>query len=433
MEINRLSKDELAYELKVRGVTDITTVSEMRSTLRHLRRLERTLDYVPPSYPFTFAEDKAAIESNIDEITQLITDFSNTMTSPEFKKIATKIAHSISRTNRSQPNASLASEKSQLLVQTKVKQFHKNAKSVKSDVDYLTASDQDSGDCSTNSDPPTRTGLSTHMLQQTIPVSPTLVKPVAVAKWNLHYNGDNRNMSVNAFIERVEEMRVARGISKENLFQSALDLFREKALIWYRANRTSYRDWDELVVGLREEFQPPDYDEKLLDEVKRRTQGSNESIGIYLSVMATLFSRFTHKISQAKQLKIIMRNLLPFYQTQLALVDITSTTQLLKLGRQLEARRTSVELYAPPPTRNRTLEPDLAYIQTQLASTSVDSRPPKSSGRTPANKTCWNCNRSGHFSKDCTQPKKKHCYKCGEPDVTVATCRRCTGNFRRTH
>ncbi|KAK9718340.1 Reverse transcriptase (RNA-dependent DNA polymerase) [Popillia japonica] len=69
-----------------------------------------------------------------------------------------------------------------------------------------------------------------------------------------------------------------------------------------------------------------------MEEVKHRTQGQNESIGLYLSVMSNLFARFTHKISDAKQLKILMKNILPFYQTQLGLVEITSIPQLLKLG-----------------------------------------------------------------------------------------------------
>lgn len=111
-------------------------------------------------------------------------------------------------------------------------------------------------------------------------------------------------MSLNAFIEAVEDLRIARGVSKDAHLH-------------------------ELLQGLREEFQPPDYDTKLFEEVKRRAQGVGESIGMYLSVMSGLFSRFNVKISEDTQLKILLKNILPFYQTQLSLTEVSSVAQLL--------------------------------------------------------------------------------------------------------
>ncbi|KAK9720031.1 hypothetical protein QE152_g22299 [Popillia japonica] len=115
-------------------------------------------------------------------------------------------------------------------------QVGKNARSVMSDLDYLTASDQDSGDCSSDSDRPMRTGLSTHMFQQTIPVSPSFVKPVAVAKWNLHYTGDNRNTGVFLFTICVAPtLKINLHYTGDNRNTgSILDLFPEKALIQVR-------------------------------------------------------------------------------------------------------------------------------------------------------------------------------------------------------
>ncbi|KAK9744793.1 hypothetical protein QE152_g7504 [Popillia japonica] len=56
----------------------------------------------------------------------------------------------------------------------------------------------------------------------------------------------------------------------------------------------------------------------------------------------------------------MLKNLMPFYQTQFGLVEIKSIPELLKYGKQLEARKASVEAYVPPPLRGKSLEPDLA-------------------------------------------------------------------------
>ncbi|KAK9688531.1 Retrotransposon gag protein [Popillia japonica] len=141
-------------------------------------------------------------------------------------------------------------------------------------------------------------------------------------RWNLKYSGDNSGLSLNAFLERVEELMLARNVTKEQVFRSAIDLFSSRALIWYRANRKALSDWDELVVALREEFQVPDYDERLFDEIRKRTQGPNESISMFVSVMTNLFSRLSIKIPESNRLKMMCKNLSPFYQSQLGLTDI---------------------------------------------------------------------------------------------------------------
>ncbi|KAJ8979039.1 hypothetical protein NQ317_005143 [Molorchus minor] len=198
------------------------------------------------------------------------------------------------------------------------------------------------------------------------------VKSTPVAKWDLNFSGEKKGMSLNAFLQRVEELRVARHVSRDELFDTAVDLFKGKALIWYRAVRKEVNHWDDLVKLLREEFQPCDYNEKLFEEIKRRTQGSDESIGIYLSIMSAMFSRLTCPVGEDVQLKIIMRNISPFYQTQLGLVDITSITQLRTLGRKLEARREAVEAFSLPSRRStNALEPDLAYVGMASSSSTV--------------------------------------------------------------
>lgn len=79
MDINRLHKDEAVYELVVRGweVTDTDTVDEMRRSLRGLLLRERSGGSIrrPLEHPFSFEEDRLAVQNGLDEVDRLVSEF----------------------------------------------------------------------------------------------------------------------------------------------------------------------------------------------------------------------------------------------------------------------------------------------------------------------------------------------------------------------
>lgn len=97
-------------------------------------------------------------------------------------------------------------------------------------------------------------------------------------------------------------------------------------------------------------------------EIKKRTQGSEETVGTYLDNMNALFGRLTCIVAANAKLKIILDNLQPFRKSQLALVELESIDHLRKLCKQLEARKEAVQNFTPPFRREKHLEPDLAYV-----------------------------------------------------------------------
>nr|CAH7745783.1 unnamed protein product [Callosobruchus chinensis] len=64
---------------------------------------------------------------------------------------------------------------------------------------------------------------------------------IDIGRWNVKYNGRS---SVTDCLERVDELRIPRGVSKERFFQSAVELFTQVALLWYRT--ASVFSWDYL-------------------------------------------------------------------------------------------------------------------------------------------------------------------------------------------
>lgn len=259
------------------------------------------------------------------------------------------------------------------------------------------------------------------------------IKPVFPSKWGLTFSGDKKGLSINAFLERVEELRVARDVSELVLLDSGIDLFSGRAYQFYVTCRKEADTWEKLVKLLREKYQPPDYNEKLFEEIKQRTQGSDETMGIYLAVMTGYFKRLTCPVPEKVKLKILLRNIAPFYQQQFCLVDVTSVSQLRTLGRKLEAKREAVENFsAPPSCRLHVFEPDLAYVGEELVSEVLDVNTSVQdfSGK---DMRCYNCDRPGHRAIGCLEPRKLRCYRCKLEGYTKRTCPKCSasGNGNR--
>ncbi|KAL3273403.1 hypothetical protein HHI36_014849 [Cryptolaemus montrouzieri] len=136
---------------------------------------------------------------------------------------------------------------------------------------------------------------------------------------SIQFTGDSKGMSVHNFLERVEEMRIARNVSESQVFDSSFDLFADKSLLWYRSNCDSFSDWKSLSELLKK-HQPPDFLPRLFRDIMNRSQDPSESFIDYLTCMNSMIRSYGH-VEQTIKLGIITRNLAPFYSTQLPSVN----------------------------------------------------------------------------------------------------------------
>lgn len=261
---------------------------------------------------------------------------------------------------------------------------------------------------------------------------PSNLKSQPVNKWNLKFTGDGTGMSVHNFLERVEELSVARNVSKRELYDSAIDLFDGKALNWYRSYRHRTTTWEELSNLLLAHYQPPDYKIRLFNDILARKQGPSEPIVDFLACMSAMFSRYGGVAADIR-LDIVTRNLAPFYIMQLPIVN--SLRELEEECLKLETKKYRADTYVSPTQQTSSfVEPEFAYVSSQ-PSTSI-ANPRVNEIRTvtsPKPLSCWNCQSEGHIYRDCTAPRKYRCFKCGHPGVSVKNCPKCniSGNARR--
>lgn len=438
MHVNRLSQDELTYELKIRGIAT-GTVDQMRHYLAMALRLEKAGDSVKmPTYPYTMDEDVTAVRDKLAELEPAVAAFNNSSTSGAFLKLQSKLSHVLNRIDHigedSADRPELLAKTLSLLdmLHSKSADFEK-PQTVPPQLSFMEHAQNPSG-----------TSSPIHSNARMSSVSPNrspthvTVKPIMPHKWDIKFAGDKKGLSLSAFLERIEELRVARHVSKEVLLESGIDLFSGRAYQFYLAYRNQVTTWDEFVTLLKQEYLPSTYNEKLFEEIRSRTQGPGETIGIYIAVMTGYFNRLTCPISEDTKLKILLRNIAPFYQTQLALVEVTSITQLGELGRRLEARKEAVENFAAPSRRGNVLEPDLAYVhvpEVPVGSCLASTSSMESGGSISTSKeiVCYRCNQPGHRAIGCAKSRGKFCYKCKKEGVTLKTCPNCAkqGNARR--
>nr|CAI5848669.1 unnamed protein product [Callosobruchus analis] len=252
-----------------------------------------------------------------------------------------------------------------------------------------------------------------------------------VTRWKVQFDGTS---SVTTFLERIEELRSSRGVSKERLLRSASELLTKEALLWFRM-MGKFESWDDLADKLRSAFQPYDYEDSLWEEIRMRTQGAQEKVIIFVSVMENLFRKLRVLPPEESRVRIIRRNMLPYIQTQMTLHTVRTVSELLNLSKSIEETAWRVQKFCPPPTNTRQLlEPELAYQVPAQHRRSTLNRPPDVSPLAvdavsldggSNQPLCWNCKSPGHKFRRCTRPRTIFCYRCGRENATSASCQNC--------
>lgn len=123
------------------------------------------------------------------------------------------------------------------------------------------------------------------------------------------------------FLKLIQETVRARNVSEEQLFQCASELFVGEARSFFRSVRYSAGTWRELIWSLRLNLLRPSYNGILFAEIKRRAQGEDEKVVIYLATSENYFNKILLPPPLPQILKIITNDLLPYLQERMSLME----------------------------------------------------------------------------------------------------------------
>lgn len=441
-----LNKNELSYEVLIRGEEPASTVLGLRKQINKLTSIIPTTDVcesgIDPEVDITGAL------TSLSELLSRVKNLEEKFDLNLFERTRALCHHLFHRIKRIDCSDAKYSDK--------IKSLTKNFSPLLNKINMLGKSSN-----------PTTSSESLASFQPTM--EPT----------NLSMHCDHQHLSglqkikfngrtcVHEFVQRVSEYSSVRNIPSSKLLTFATELFTGDALHWYRSVSSSVNSWDELVTLLKEDFSHFDHDYRLMSEIRNRTQGDSENITIYLAKMSELFSRLTRTIPEQDKLDILLHNIRPCYSGVLASnsSSITTIDNLRTLCRNYEKIKCLTSQFKEPPRiSSDTLAPDLAYStssdynsnkpnyylqkynnntknynfnkfnyknQNNNSSFNIKhkERPTVSAISTsdPKGKQsyCPRCRTAEHSLSQCKADRFPICFKCGTMNVIYPNCTKC--------
>ena len=105
----------------------------------------------------------------------------------------------------------------------------------------------------------------------------------------------------------------------------------------------------------------PDFQARLEEEIRSRTQGPDEPISSFISNLRLLLDKVVSKMTLEAQLERIYRNLHPSLYRCIFREQFKTFEELQILGQREEVRREKEKTYRPPPPPESALFPHFAY------------------------------------------------------------------------
>lgn len=388
LDIDCLRKNELLYEIKVKGqdVSDDVTVDELKKILRALKGTvdkefsKKYLSSLDPSDELKVCSEKYIEVLNANHVSC-------------FKKCRTLLNHIILRLDR----LIISNEDQRLTKINLLTDTYTLLRNLKCGLAGTSAS--------TVTDAPPRVD---HHENTASPVTSKHFLGLLL-KLNLHFDGEG---PVHDFVSKLEDFINFSKIPPAEFLENISYVLSGEALVWYKSVKEQISSAHQFIDLIKIEFQSVESERSLLNQIKTRLQQPNEKIRTFINIMRYLFTRLVEPLPESEQLQIIMTNMSPFYISRLSLTEVSSIDHLKQLCLKLEVAKHRCE-------HRGYLNPGSDVIISELTPPKANLKT-KSSLNTVALK-CLKCDGSHHY-RDCQTYVGIHCFKCKKPGTLSRDC-----------
>lgn len=246
-----------------------------------------------------------------------------------------------------------------------------------------------------------------------LPSCPT----VPLHLWKLQYDGST---CVRSFLERVRELASARTVSEIHLFDGACELFTDKALDWFRVNKSSFQSWLDIESGLKDEFEQLDYDRQLVAQLRATVQGPKDSLGSFITRIRLFNKRLNKCLPEEEILEIMKCNMLPRYIQKLALEVIPDIPTLKRLGKLIELADSRTKSYIKPNLKDSGVQNKPFQLPNK---DSLHTPVNAFHKQVPGNFKTKTSNKQVYYNKfNVNSREALFCFRCGRPGVKAPDC-----------
>lgn len=277
-----------------------------------------------------------------------------------------------------------------------------------------------------------------------------------LSRWTVRFGGGKRDLPIDEFIFRVENLAAADSIQANSLvwglhtllFDSAADFY------WVQRRKNPDANWVQLKNSFLSHFARHENDFEIRKSIMNRRQKPAEEFSEFCLVVECLAARLSRPMADEELVEILRENMSPRLQDRL-LLHRTSTVAALKSAckkfermwvsqTELHPRESRMsgrlaalgfEDCAEPTTNYSNVQPFVASIDAVANSGDVAALNGNQSSLNRPNYDmciCWNCDDIGHAYFDCQNPiRNVFCFGCGAKNVYRPQCIRCNpGNSR---
>lgn len=278
-----------------------------------------------------------------------------------------------------------------------------------------------------------------------------------LSKWTVRFGGSAKDLAVDEFFFRVENLAAADNVHAESLILGLHCLLTGFASDFYWVQRRKHPNhtWAALKRSMIAHFAKQETDLEIRKLIMERRQNNHEGFGEFSLAVECLAARLNRQMDDEELMEILRQNMSSKLQTCLLMFPTYNVEALkgacLKYERLWASQNESLKNHN---VNRRMAELGFAEVSPQVEEVrgSVLGRPnagvhevvegnnfeiaamaPAKTGNRTEYSICWNCDDIGHTFADCSsQDRKIFCYGCGTKNIYKPTCPRCNPGNPKT-
>nr|AKD28027.1 pol polyprotein [Glypta fumiferanae] len=244
-----------------------------------------------------------------------------------------------------------------------------------------------------------------------------------------NFSGEDDGVRAIEWIENLESMKRLHEWREEFIMEAARMNLTGAARDWYRGRSRELRTWKEFSDAFRDTFIVTDDKSTQWARMKERVQGKSESIVKYFHAKVRLCAplRLTFREEKAEVIMGLWSRELcntVMATTQYTYDELLHDLLYYERVMSQRAERIRSDRGSSATKTKRHNESTSATDQDKTKNTS-DKRKDNATSRVPSNgpRKCYNCDKEGHMSRDCSEPKREPtCYKCNKKGHISRDC-----------